>query len=69
MLSQDGSDLRDVICQGCGGVVRQTRGSEISLDESDPELPGVDLVRDRLCYKQVLCWSCMNDSITQLLSN
>ena len=69
MSLRDGSDRRDVICEGCGGVVRQTGRSEISLDENDPELPGVDLVRDRLCSKQVLCWSCMNDSITQLLSN
>ena len=64
----DGSDT-EVACEGCGGVVRRFGTSEISLEEGRPELPGADPVREQMCSRQVLCWSCMNDSITRFLSS
>ena len=57
----------EVVCESCGGVVSRSGTSEVSLDGSASELPGTDLVREQMCSKQVLCWSCMNESITRLL--
>ena len=69
LSSYDEPDRAEVTCEGCGGAMSKTRRSEISLGETGSELPGADLVTEQLCSKQVLCWSCMNDSITQLLSH
>jgi len=59
----------EVACEGCGGVVRRFGRSEISLKEGGSALPGAECVREQMCSKQVLCWSCMNDSITRFLSS
>ena len=66
--SSDESET-EVACEGCGGVVRRFGTSEISLKEGGPDLPGAECVREQMCSKQVLCWSCMNDSITRFLSS
>jgi hypothetical protein len=59
----------EVACESCGGVVRRFGTSEISLKEGGPDLPGAECVREQMRSKQVLCWSCMNDSITRFLSS
>ena len=66
--SSDESET-EVACESCGGVVRRFGTSEISLKEGGPDLPGAECVREQMCSKQVLCWSCMNDSITRFLSS
>lgn len=59
----------EVACEGCGGVVRRFGRSEISLKADGSDLPGAECVREQMCSQQVLCWSCMNDSITRFLSS
>ena len=69
MFPQFDESETEVACEGCGGVVRRFGRSEISLKADGSDLPGAECVREQMCSKQVLCWSCMNDSITRFLSS
>jgi|ETNmetMinimDraft_23_1059889.scaffolds.fasta_scaffold04842_3 hypothetical protein len=61
------SDSEKIVCDGCGGKLKQHEISDVSFTGSDLILPGTDLVREEVLSNQTLCWVCINDLITHLI--
>jgi len=61
------SDSEKIVCDGCGGKLKQYEISEVSFTGSDLILPETDLVREEVLSNQTLCWVCINDLITHLI--
>ncbi len=63
------SNCRTVVCDGCGGKLKQRGTSQMSFAKRDINLPGVDLVREEMLSNRTLCWVCINDAIARLIFN
>ena len=57
------------VCESCGGWVRTSQGCEVTFGSGGPRCFGMNAIQDQKPWQQKLCWSCMNDAVTSLISN
>ena len=57
------------VCEGCGGRVRASQGCEITFGSGGSQCFGMAAIQDQQPWQQKLCWSCLIDAVTSLISN
>ncbi|XXK28834.1 hypothetical protein ACMAZH_03410 [Arenicellales bacterium nBUS_45] len=57
------------VCESCGGWVRASPGCKVTFGSDGAQCFGMAAIQDQKPWQQKLCWSCMNDAVTSLISN
>ncbi|MCP4953925.1 hypothetical protein ACMAY5_03325 [Arenicellales bacterium nBUS_48] len=68
--ARNGNPCSDAeVCESCGGQVRASQGCEVTFGSGGFQCFGMAAIQDQKPWQQKLCWSCMNDAVTSLISN